>query len=507
MGFPATAIRNESEWFPDRPAYGAAETAKSGLSDRVRGEAIQQRRFQDKLQPCRIAPFDEDMFCGTYRVSEDRGSRDGRTISLNIVVMPATGSEVDPDPVVFLAGGGVVPATRYMGMMNRLFRTLRESRDIVLVDQRGTGKSNPLECPSLRGTPEPATLDSYVAALKACAVEMRKAADTRFYTTPDAMDDLDEVRAWLGYDRVNLMGVSYGTWAAQVYLRKYPAKVRSVVLHGPMPLDVSMFLDIARNAQETLDRVLDACAKDSGCNQAFPDVKSQLSPVLRRLARQPQTIAVKPEDGADAVTVRIDDLTFSNLIYAALASNRSAGDIPMFIHSAFEKRYEPIAQLLAQEVNAPPPAIPLAPKGVFLSLLCAESIPMFTQNDVKGATADTFMGDFQLRSQMAQCSVWPAAKMPKAFWTAVKSDHPALILAGALDHTTPPRYAQHLVSSFSRGRFIELPQRGHMDADLCVAGLITSFIRSASPVDMDAACLAQTPPLRFRGMTRQPQRQ
>ncbi len=496
------------QWSHVRPRVGAllgriGLLVAAGVMTGARPGSLPQvpaRPYADKLQPCRVAPLEEQLFCGTFRVPEDRTRPRGRTIALNIVVMPSLAAAPDADPVVYLAGGGVTAATRYVGMLDRVFRQLRERRDILLVDQRGTGGSNPLECAAVGPLPPPSGLPAYVAAVRSCAAELQRRADLRQYTTSPAMDDLDAVRAWLGYERLNLMGVSYGTWAAQVYLRQHPSHVRSVTLLGPMPIDVPMFVEIPRNAQEALDRVLGACEQDAACRRGFPEVRRELQPALQRLAEAPRSLEVRPEEGAAPVRVLVDDRLLIDILYAALGSGRSVGDIPQFIHAAFEGRLEPIAELAAQELAAPPPPVPPAPKGVFLSLLCAEMLPRMSPGDIGAATAGSFLGDYQLRSQLAQCGVWPAARVARSFRTPVRTDLPVLVMAGTLDHTTPPRYGERLVANFPHGRFIEMPGRGHMDADRCVAGIVASFLVSGSTDGLDTACLAATPPIRFRGV-------
>ena len=214
------------------------------------GSKAPGRSVAGKLKPCHVPGVDEEVHCGRYEVYENRGARKGRKIGLNIVVLPARGPKVAADPLVFLAGGGVAPATRYAGFLSEAYPNLRRQRDILLVDQRGTGGSNPLECDL---TTDPASAEyrdegRFLAAVRRCRRELEQKADLRYYTTPIAMDDLDEVRRWLGYPRFNLFGVSYGTTAAMVYLRQHPEHVRTVALQGVIPLDVPMWLEAPRSS-------------------------------------------------------------------------------------------------------------------------------------------------------------------------------------------------------------------------------------------------------------------
>lgn len=259
------------------------------------------RSLTDKLKPCRVPDVEEEVLCGRYEVYENRAGT-GRKIGLNIVVLPAKTPDVAPDPLVFLAGGGVAPATRYARYFSRAFPDLRLHRDILLVDQRGSGGSNGLECELLTDPTNAEYRDEarFMEAVRRCRKESEKKADLRYYTTPLAMDDLDEVRGWLGYPRLNLFGVSYGTKAAMVYLRQHPERVRAVVMHGVVPLDAPMWLELPRSSQQALDQAFAACAGQLGCRDAFPNLAQEFSTLLQRLAEKPVRVKVsKPETGQE----------------------------------------------------------------------------------------------------------------------------------------------------------------------------------------------------------------
>lgn len=443
------------------------------------------------LVRCELPGVDGPVLCGTLTVPEDRAAPSGRTIPLKVVVLQATGPDRRPDPVVYLAGGGVLPATRYARMFSQRFAALRRERDIVLVDQRGTGGSNPLGC-ALPPAQEMGS-ESYLRAVRGCRAALQARADLKLYGTPAAMADLDEVRARLGYETLNVWGMSYGSFAAQVYARSYPGRVRTLTLTGPMPLDAPMWLELARSAQDTLDRVLAECAAQPPCRAAYPDPGRELAAVLDRLAANPASVRVAKPDGS-ASDVRFTDREFRDLLSAAMYAARGMGDVPHLIHAVSRGDYSPIASILAEE--APPDAAP--PRGLFLSLLCTESIPRVDPAAIPAATAGTFVGAFPIRAQLRVCDEWPRAAMPERFWTPVRAVLPMLALVGALDHTTPPRYAQSIVRGFLNGRVIVLPGRGHNDIDACVAGLIESFVEAGRAESVDAGCAAAPQPLAFR---------
>ena len=224
------------------------------------------------LVPCHIEGLSEEVLCGTHRVFEDRAARTGRTIDLEVAVVPALRRESAPDPLFVLAGGPGQGATKYGPLIPLAFREVRKSRDIVLVDLRGTGGSNPLGC-DLGDLGEPlALLEGRDLDAASCLRGLK--GDPRFYTTEPAMDDLDEVRAALGYERINLWGGSYGTRAALVYARRHPERVRTVVLDGAAPFELALPLYNAWGAQRSLDRLLSDCAAEPECRSAYPRLQA-----------------------------------------------------------------------------------------------------------------------------------------------------------------------------------------------------------------------------------------
>jgi pimeloyl-ACP methyl ester carboxylesterase len=241
----------------------------------------------DRLHPCSGDDGPTDAYCGTLTVSENRQSKQGRTIDLRIVVLPALSRDAKPDPVFFLAGGPGQGAAQMARGLREIFRRVQSERDIVLVDQRGTGKSNPLNCTSdsdtLKDINEPD--QTGLERLRKCMQEYD--ADLTMYTTQIAMDDLDEVRTHLGYDKINLYGGSYGTRAALVYLRQHEANVRSMVIDGVAPPDMRLPLFFARDAQRALDLLIADCEKDEPCRARYPQLGQRVRALLQRLETEP----------------------------------------------------------------------------------------------------------------------------------------------------------------------------------------------------------------------------
>ena len=235
------------------------------------------------LRPCKLAGVDEELLCGKLSVFENRQTRKGRKIELNVVVVPALEQKDKQEPLFELNGGPGVAATTAAPAYATFLREHRRHRDIVLVDQRGTGASNPLRCDTASKKP----LDEMypVSYVEACRRKLETVADLTQYTTPIAMDDLDEVRAWLGYDKINLIGLSYGTRAALVYMQRHPQRVRSAVLMGVAPTNSRLPLYHTSNAERVIELLFQECAADTVCNKTYPNLRGQFRELLTRLEK------------------------------------------------------------------------------------------------------------------------------------------------------------------------------------------------------------------------------
>src|SRR5438034_2647169 len=237
------------------------------------------------LQPCSVPQIPDKALCGNFEVFENRGTRKGRKISLKIVALPATGKERAADPLFYIAGGPGASATEDAPGIAQIFAKVRERRDLVFLDQRGAGGSHPLNC-AFFNPDDPQSYLGYFFPLeevKRCRRELEATSDLSLYTTPIAADDLDEVRAALGYDKINLFGGSYGTRAALVYLRQHPEHVRTVMLQGVAPTNQFMPYDFPQGTERALQGVLEECAADDACHRAFPEVKADEQKVLNQL--------------------------------------------------------------------------------------------------------------------------------------------------------------------------------------------------------------------------------
>lgn len=460
-----------------------------------------ENRFRGKLQACEWPGYDGDVLCGTYEVPEDRSVREGRTISLRVAVLPATGpGEPASDALAFLAGGGVAPATNYLPFFGRALRRLSSERDILLVDQRGTGGSNPLRCDlpephdvTEDGPPGAAYDSAYLAALGRCRAEISEHADPALYTTWAAADDLNAVRAWLGYDRLSLWGASYGTKAARVFMRRHPDHVRAAVLHGVVPLEFSMWPDLFPAADSALGALFELCSADPGCAKAYPRLDEQFTVLIDQLERAPVPLRA-PVAGApaDTVTVWFDGRSLAGLTVGYLRSSRAARRLPELIDEMAGGDFTRVARMQN------PGAESAIPRGVYLSIACSEEFPRLTDADVERASRATRFGPGEwFEEERRECEVWGAGSVPASFWDPVVSDAPVLVLSGAEDFITPPGYAESVAGHLSNATLRVLPQRGHDDIDPCATAVVEEFLIQGRATDPDLGCPEDLGPLPF----------
>jgi pimeloyl-ACP methyl ester carboxylesterase len=437
------------------------------------------------FSPCRLNGLGTEARCATYRVFEDRAARTGRSIDLRIAVVPALANSARPDPLFVLVGGPGQAATEAGASIAEVLRDVRNKRDIVLVDQRGTGQSHPLDCPSDREQPLTELFAPRADPGEARACQAALDADTRLYATPFAMDDLDEVRGALGYERINLWGGSYGTRAALVYLRQHAARVRSLILDGSAPFALKLPLHAARDAQRALALLLDDCQRDAECRGAFPEAQARLEGLLTRLGENAAVVPFEhPRTGASG-KLRIERAGLAGAVRNLLYVPELASLLPLAVERASVDDFGVFiasADAFARGVNVS--------TGMFLSIVCAEDAPRFDAAQVEELTRGTFLGGEWLRDLRAECEDWPAAQLPPAYFEAVTSDVPSLLLSGNLDPVTPPSWGDEVKQGLIRARHIVVPGAGHGTTSLgCIPHLLSEFLEHLDAAALDASCV------------------
>jgi pimeloyl-ACP methyl ester carboxylesterase len=434
--------------------------------------------------------------CGTLRVPEDRSNPEGREIDLRVAVIPAIAAAPRADPLFPLDGGPGQAATEDLGWTASVFEGLHANRDIVLVDQRGTGGSNRLTVPAgpdVTGLSEPEAAARIDAWLKQVLAEMP--GDPRFYTTTAAMDDVDDVRAALGDETINLYGPSYGATAAQYYVRQHRDHVRAVVLDGGTLLDVPIFERVAPNSQRALDLLFDRCAADAACRAAFPDLRGEFAAVMTGLSAKPVTTSVShPWTGEPVV---IDSMAFAGAVHGALLEERFLRDLPGLIHAAHQGRWDVVAEAIA--AAAGPEAADTTPLVMSIVIRCSEGWARFDPAETARLGARSYLRDVEVaiaQNQATSCQYAPPGIVTADDADGMTSDVPMLLILGEADPQNPPANVAAAPNRFPNSRTVVVPGQAHTVGHLgCMPSILESVIDAGTVDGLDVSCAATDVPL------------
>ena len=414
------------------------------------------------LTPCADVKPDHGLLCGRLSVPEDRSKPGGRRIELNVIVAPASATPRQPD-AIFVFSWRPRLARRQFWRRSWAGLPFERHRDLVFIDQRGTRGSGSLYCADVDDPADVMMLRYHLTAVETCRDRLAQRADLTKYSTLDAVEDFDAVRQWLGYDRINVAGASYGSRVVLEYLRRHGDRARSAFLAGPVPPDFKRPLYYGRDGLTALDGILAACKDDAACRQAFPDPPRQLDAVLRRLQREPAAVPWKhPKTGA-AITLRIDRATFAEIVWWSLmVSERAARRLPFVIARADGGDFTPLLEGALIDGRL---GMRLPIDGMFLSVTCPEETSQIAASDIGRDTPD-FLGSDLLIRAMNACRVWPQSSLPADLFEPVRTSVPALIVTGPLDPVTPTRWGRGLLRHMPNALLIDVPGMGHTGVEM-----------------------------------------
>ncbi len=427
-----------------------------------------------------------EALCGRLDVPEDRTNPGGRSVSLRLAVVPAREQPREPDALVYITGGpGGSAVDDAIGALS-IFRRLNAHRDIVLVDQRGTGGSNELVCPVPRNTALVSTEAALEEYVRRCLAGLD--ADPTQYTTAPAMEDLAAVVRALGYETVNLYGVSYGGTAAQYFLAQHPDLVRTVILDGATLLDIPIFERLAPNGERSLRAILRRCARSRRCAAAYPRVRHEAFEVIAGLRRKRVRVQGTVIDAATAAGV-LQSLTLTPA---------GAAEIPWIAHSARTGDWKPLALALDRAADAAPGNRQV----MYMSIVCNEPWARWRPDRVARAAARTFLREqatTNARLVAAACSVVPKAAQPSWSRSRVRSTAPVLLVVGGNDPQDPLSHVAGAKRELPNSRIVVVPAAGHTAAQLgCVPRVAQEFIERGSAVGLDTDCVARYMPPPFQ---------
>jgi pimeloyl-ACP methyl ester carboxylesterase len=433
--------------------------------------------------------------CGTVMVPEDRSGDGDQQLPVRVVVFPATGPDRQPDPVVWFAGGPGDSAVDGIGRVRPLLAPNNTSRDLVFIEQRGTGASA-LTCPAFPDASDSAALRS---AVESCVDSLD--GDPRFYTTSLFADDVDEILAGLDYAQANLIGISYGTTAEQVFLARHQDRVRTMTLLSGTLLDIPVLERFPESAQTAIDNVFAECERDAACQQAFPQLRADWDAMWASVNAAPWVV---PADRSPDRIEHVFDADFlatgmHDLLFVATTHTR----MPLLVHTlgAADDKVDALLAI-AQAYPDTPEAASGDEQMLRYLIRCNEAWARYNPDQLVGT--DSF--EYEHNRQDAEwwqsvCALIPEASDDDAAIAAPpNSDVPVLALNGEIDPQDPPANMASASAVWPNSLALVVPGQGH-DIDptsaSCIIPLIQAFIDQSSMTDLETNCLSQLPPPAF----------
>jgi pimeloyl-ACP methyl ester carboxylesterase len=438
------------------------------------------------LTPCRLPNLATMAQCGELNVPEDRAKADGRSIRIFAAVLPANTVSPKDDPLLILAGGPGQAASQLAPFAARLTE-LRRTRDIVIIDQRGTGRSSPLTCAAFKPDENETFEIDLVPRARACVDQLKaQGIDPAQYTTAAWIADLEVMRATLGYTQWNLWGGSYGTRVAQEYVRRHPERVRTLTLDGVVPPGMIVTLDVWRTREAALEAIIAMCGASRACTAAHPDLDATLARIAEALGPEGRDVElIDPRTGATTrqrVTFDIVLGGLQPLLYAPEFATMLPEMLALLEKGDFGPLFSASLSLtgnFAEQLNT----------ALHLSVACTEDAPRIKPEEAAAATT-------QLRTRnlaqnlLAVCAIWPRGSTPADFAQPVKSNHPALLLSGGMDPVTPPAYGTAVARDLNNSRHVIAPGYGHIvSPHACGPRLVAAFVDAAGFTQLPERCV------------------
>ena len=423
---------------------------------------------------------------GKFQVWENRQSRTGRKIHLKFVVLHAHTKLPKPDPLFYVAGGPGQAVTTISNAFQDHW--IRQERDIVMLDQRGTGSDNHLAFDYTVGG---STLQQFFDPIMEPSVVRRnldrlsKLADLRMYSTPIAADDLNDFRQMMGYEKINLMGGSYGTRACLIYIRRHGETVRTAMLSGCAPIAFKNPLYHAQGAQRALDMMFEEAASTEVYRNAFGNLRRKFEEIVQRLDANPVTIGITNQSTGKSEPIKMNRADFVASVRFQMYYTNESRRLPKLICEAYEGKFRPFVVSSLGQNMALRQSLAL---GMLLSVTSAEDLARITEDEISQFTADTFIGDDRVRTQLAASKLWPKSELPVNFGAPVLSDVPALILSGTIDPVTPPQWGEMVHKNFPNSVHLVFPT-AHDVGGPCVDQIRHQFLNRGTVDGLNTSCI------------------
>ncbi len=434
--------------------------------------------------------------CGTLPVPENPADPRGRWIRVRLARIPAINRRKRSDPLFVLAGGPGMAAMLFYPSVAPPFARIHRDRDIILLDQRGTGDSNPLDCALEDDELNRGAVADVVAEASACLSGLKPKADVRFYTTSVAVGDLDTVRTRLGYERINLYGVSYGTRVAQQYARRFPQQVRTMILDGVVPPQLALGPQVAINAQNALMRILARCAAEVRCHSRFEDPLATYREL--RATLRTHSIPVTLADPTSGERTRIDfgEYQLATVLRLSTYTAEQAALLPLMLDRARHSGdLQPLAAQFMLESRSVSHAIAY---GMHNSVVCSEDVPFYPASMARSQIEDTYPGTLQVDALRSICAIWPRGPVDSDLHAPLHTDVPVLLLSGSDDPITPPADAERARGGFAHSVHVLLRGFGHGQLTApCIDQVMARFLAAGKVEGLDVACTKADVPMPF----------
>ncbi len=489
---------------PVRSLFAPATALVLALLGAAAGAASPAAQVSLSLTPCQIEQQQRLISlaaqCGELSVPEDRSKPDGRQIKLFVARVPALNRQSNTEPVFLIAGGPGMGTVDFYTNVSAAFKQLGRDRDIVLVDQRGTGRSAPLRCAESDETIWSTGRAQVLQAMGECRTALAAKADLAQYTTSVAVVDLDVVRSALGYARINIYGSSYGTRVAQHYARRYPANTRALILDGVVAPQTVLGPAMALDAQAALDRILARCRETAQCQARFGDPAADYQALRSKLAREPVQITVPDPLSGKPIQLPFSSEALAAVLRLSAYSGSQAALLPLALHMAVhDQQYSALGSLFLMSASSVGDALAY---GMHNSVVCAEDVPRFDPKLDRKALQATFMGTDQVDLLQALCEGWPRGPVDASLYTPLKGELPVLLLSGSADPVTPPVQAKLAALQLPHAVQRVLPDQGHGQLMApCMDKVMTDFLRLAAVApavrQLDVSCLEAVKPAPF----------
>ncbi|WP_206483467.1 alpha/beta fold hydrolase [Thalassotalea sp. G2M2-11] len=440
------------------------------------------------LEQCHLEGIKQQVKCGQLLVPENYQQPNGEKISINFAVLPAIDNSNDKAPLMFLAGGPGQAAVSLAGGLYKAFNEVRKTRDIILVDQRGTGQSHPLQCDNAiemdayQSLPE----DFDVSDVKQCISALT--GDLSQYNSENAIRDFDAVRQSLGHEKITIYGGSYGTRAGLVYMRMFPESISAVVLDSVGPIEVPIGL-FGQSSARSFELLLAHCQQEASCQATYPNLAQEFKQVVAQLEQKPLTLTIPHPRLGTSTTMKLNRSKFLSTIFTQLYSLEGRSLVPLLIHQAAQGNYAPLAGLTAASDNGMEMFV-----GLTMNIVCNEDIPKVTDAMMAADANNAFNGSISHKAWTTACPVWPKYSPSDDFYQPVTADIPTLIISGELDPVTPPSNGDFADKSLPNSKHIVMKNSSHTPGvSACAINVINEFLDKKDPNDLDEACLAEIP--------------